>query len=132
MYDADVLTEAEFATASGNIHADLLSVSGTLQTQINNIAEWSFVSVSGSYTSSNMEEVYVNTSGGSFTIGLPSSPSLGNKVTFVDATGSFGTNAVTISGSHNIKGSSQAINLDVPGIITTFYYTNTNYGWIFS
>jgi len=75
----------------------------------------------------------VDSSGGSVTITLPSTPSLGDTVRIVDATGDFGTNNFTLSpGSEKIKGLAGDQTFVTNDISFTLVYYNATRGWIFA
>ena len=64
-------------------------------------------------------------------INLPSSPSIGDEVAFVDYYGTFGTNNVTVGrGGSNIQGVASDITLNVDRRSTTFVYTDATRGWV--
>lgn len=74
--------------------------------------------------------VYVNTSGGAFTLSLPASPSVGDHVQINDSNNTFGTNNLTIdNNSQNINGTSATLICDVSGVIINFYYVGSSLGW---
>jgi hypothetical protein len=56
----------------------------------------SYVVASSNYTAANREGVLTDTSGGSFTVTLPVSPSTGAQVIVADAGGAWGTNNLTV------------------------------------
>jgi hypothetical protein len=112
-----------------SISTSLSTVSGTADA--NSYGVWSPVTVSGNYTASAFDVVYAITDGGTFTVTFPSSPSLGDEVKIIDATGNFGTNSLTVTGTNNIRGSSDAVSLSSDDIIMAAYYTNTSHGWAY-
>jgi len=64
------------------------------------------------------------------TITLPSSPSLGDEVQILDATGNAGTNVITVNNnSEKINGILDTALLDVNGVAAVFVYTGSTYGW---
>lgn len=66
------------------------------------------------------------------TLTLPASPAVGNEIQVFDATGSAGTNNITInSNSGKINGSVQDLILDANGAVATLTYTGSTYGWRF-
>ena len=66
------------------------------------------------------------------TLTLPASPSVGNEVTIFDASGSAGTNNITISSnSGKINGTVQDLILDANGAVAILTYTGSTYGWRF-
>jgi hypothetical protein len=75
---------------------------------------------------------FVNTSAAR-TLTLPASPSLGEEITIFDASGSAGTNNITVSSnSGKINGSVQDLLLDTDGLTARLTYTGSSYGWMVS
>ena len=64
------------------------------------------------------------------TLTLPASPTLGQEIIVIDATGTSGTNNITInSNSGKINGTVQNATIDVDGAAASFIYTGATYGW---
>ena len=64
------------------------------------------------------------------TLTLPASPALGDEIQVFDATGTAGTNNITLnSNSGKINGSVQNAILDVNGVGASLIYTGSTYGW---
>lgn len=79
--------------------------------------------VSTTYTAAARDNLVANTSGGSFTITLPASPSLGDEITIADGA-SFSTNPLTVArNGSTIEGLAENMVLDVSGIRTNFVYS---------
>jgi hypothetical protein len=102
-----------------------------------NGAQWTSVGggnpwkeVSTTYTAVNNDRLLVNTSGGAFTITLPTSPALGDTVRFVDATGSFDTNNLTIArNGQPIMGDATDMTVSSENAGFSLVYFNATYGW---
>jgi len=64
------------------------------------------------------------------TLTLPASPAVGNEIVVIDATGTAGTNNITIN-SNNLKinGEVQNAIIDLDGGAALFLYTGSTYGW---
>ena len=74
---------------------------------------------------------YLNTSGGSFTLTLPASPTAGDQVAFVDYGGNFATNAAVLDrNGSKIMGSAANMNLDVDYFSGTVEYVDATQGWV--
>ena len=71
----------------------------------------------------------VDTTSAGITITLPSSPSVGDRVQIIDVAGTADTNAITLSASNNIKGSSA--NRDISGEFgnAQLIYVANTIGW---
>lgn len=78
------------------------------------------------------DEILADSSGGSFNITMPSSPTIGQRFRVVDAKGTFGTYPVTIlRNGQPLKGVADDLVCDLDGMIIDFYYTDATYGWTF-
>ena len=85
----------------------------------------------GNYTASAGEGVFCNTTSGSFTLTLPSSPSIGDAVSFIDYAGTFDTNALTIGrNSEKINGATADLTVSVERAANTLVYTDGTQGWL--
>ena len=64
------------------------------------------------------------------TLTLPASPTLGQEIIVVDASGTAGTYNITInSNSGKINGTIQNLTIDVDGAGASLIYTGSTYGW---
>ena len=85
------------------------------------------------YTAVNNDGVLTNTTGGAFTVTLPTSPSVGNIVIVVDSFSQWGTNNLTVDPTASIKiaGNTAGDTLvcDITGATVTLVYTGATYGW---
>jgi hypothetical protein len=85
------------------------------------------------YTAANNDGVLTNTTGGAFTVTLPSTPSVGNIVLVIDSLSQWGTNNLTIDPTASIKiaGNTAGDTLvcDITGATVTLVYTGATYGW---
>ena len=85
------------------------------------------------YTAANNDGVLTNTTGGAFTVTLPTSPSVGNIVLVIDSFSQWGTNNLTIDPTAliNIAGNTAGDTLvcDITGATVTLVYTGATYGW---
>jgi len=83
-----------------------------------------------SYTAVADDRILIDSSAGSFTITLPSSPSLGDQVTVFDSAGYCGTNNVIIGrNGENIMGTPDDLIIDIDGASFELVYYNTTKGW---
>jgi len=85
------------------------------------------------YTAANNDGVLTNTTGGAFTVTLPTSPSVGNIIVVIDSFSQWGTNNLTIDPTALIKiaGNTAGDTLvcDITGATVTLVYTGATYGW---
>ena len=85
------------------------------------------------YTAVNNDGVLTNTTGGAFTVTLPTSPSVGNIVVVVDSFSQWGTNNLTVDPTVLIKiagnTAGDTLTCDITGATVTLVYTGATYGW---
>jgi hypothetical protein len=85
------------------------------------------------YTAVNNDGVLTNTTGGAFTVTLPTSPSVGNIIVVVDSFSQWGTNNLTIDPTALIKiannTAGDTLVCDITGVTVTLVYTGATYGW---
>jgi hypothetical protein len=123
------------STISGSIRYS----SGTIQ--LCDGTSWKTLSVSSNawvtktaaYTAVAGDRIFADTSGGAFTITLPSSPSVGDSVRIMDVSGSFATNSLTVYPGTSNKIMSLAVGANY--IANTqnqsfeLVYSGSTYGW---
>jgi len=106
------------ATLSG----DTLEITGGTSWQTEKTS--GFTAVAG-------EGYFCNTTSSAFTVTLPASPTLGDEVTIVDASGTADTNNITIGrNSNNIQGAAENLTVSVERAAFTLVYFNATQGWI--
>ena len=106
------------ATLSG----DTLEITGGTSWQTEKTA--GFTAVAG-------EGYFCNTTSAAFTVTLPASPTLGDEVTIVDASGTADTNNITIGrNGNNIQGAAENLTVSVERAAFTLVYFNATQGWI--
>ena len=93
--------------------------------------DWQSSIKTSAFTAVAGEGYWINTSGGAFTITLPSSASVGDEIEFVDYLRSWGTNAVTIN-INGLKFQSGTVNpiYDVNNQAVKIVYSGATNGWI--
>ena len=85
----------------------------------------------GNYTAAAGEGVFCNTTSGSFTLTLPSSPTIGDEVSFIDYAGTFDSNALTIGrNSSKINGAEADLTVSVERAANTLVFTDSTQGWL--
>ena len=84
------------------------------------------------YTASAGDQLIADTSGGSFTITLPASPSVGNEVHFIDSGNNLASNNLTIGrNGQPILGSASDLTVSTNGSAFTLVYVNATRGWAY-
>ena len=90
-----------------------------------------YVAVSSTpYTASAKERLIIDTSSTSITINMPSSPTFGNEIRFIDGMGTAATNNIIISSNDKIQGSDSDLIVDVNEAGFDLVYYNATRGWI--
>ena len=85
----------------------------------------------GNFTAAAGQGVFCNTTAGSFTLTLPSSPTIGDEVSFIDYAGTFDTNALTIGrNSEKINGATSDLTVSTERAANTLVYTDGTQGWL--
>jgi hypothetical protein len=98
---------------------------------------WATVSVTpqytiktANYTAVTGDNLFCNTSAGSFTITLPASPTLNMSVSIVDLAGTFNSNPLTVArNGAPIMGLAQNLTANVVNASIRLVYSNSTYGW---
>jgi len=74
---------------------------------------------------------FCNTTSAAFTLTLPSSPSIGDEVSFIDYAGTFDSNNLTIArNSEKIHGASEDLTVATERAANTLVYTDGTQGWL--
>ena len=92
---------------------------------------WQTTIKTATFTAVSGEGYFCNTSGGAFTVNLPSSPSVGDIVAVKDYAGTFDTNNLTLGrGGSNIEGQAADKVLETESLSITFVYADATKGWL--
>ena len=92
---------------------------------------WQTSIKTATFTAASGEGYFCNTSGGAFTVNLPSSPSVGDIVAIKDYGGSFATNNLTIGrGGSNMNGSAADSARNTDNESLTLVYADATKGWL--
>ena len=91
-----------------------------------------YKSTSSSYTAVSGDQIICDTSGGVLTITLPTGPSVGSEVSFIDGGQSYAANNLTIDpGAENIEGAAGSITVSTDNQNFTLVYVNATVGWAY-
>ena len=93
-----------------------------------------YIEKTGAYTAFAGDNIFVDTSAGAITITLPSSPSQGDTVSFIDAEGTFDTNNLTVEpGSEKIMANTAGDEMvvDTNNAAFALVYQDSTFGWRF-
>ena len=93
--------------------------------------DWQTSIKTATFTAVSGEGYFCNTSGGAFTVNLPSSPSVGDIVAIKDYGSSFATNNLTIGrGGSNLNGSASDSDRSTNNESLTLVYADATKGWL--
>jgi len=74
---------------------------------------------------------FVNTTSGPLTLTLPTSPTLGDTISFVDYAGTFDTNNLTVArNGHNIQGAAADLTVSTERAGLSLVYVDVTQGWL--
>ena len=91
-----------------------------------------YKSTSSSYTAVSGDQIICDTSAGVLTITLPTGPSVGSEVSFIDGGQNYAVNNLTIDpGAENIEGSAGSITVSTNNQNFTLVYVNATVGWAY-
>ena len=105
--------------------------SGTLSfAEVSGGTSWQAVKTSG-FTAVAGEGYFINTTSGAITMTLPSSPTIGDEIAFIDYAGTFDTNNLTVGrNSEKINGSAADLTVATERAANTLVYTDGTQGWL--
>jgi hypothetical protein len=130
---ADIIKESSNTITIGASGDTVTLASGASQSGFgrSGSVNWQTTKKTTGFTAANGEGYFCDTSGGAFTVTLPSSPSAGDIVAVADYTRTFNTNKLTIGrNSQPIGGLAFDAELTVNGQAATFVYVDGTEGWI--
>jgi len=126
--------------ADSNLSQGYILVNGTAAATIKQDGSVSAPSLSGThygplawlvkssnYTASVGDRVAADTTGSTWTLTLPSNPSIGNTVVVADNAYYWNTRSLTISATNTIEGLTQTINCNVNGAMFTMFYNGSTW-----
>jgi hypothetical protein len=137
---SEKLLNAVFKFADESSTVTSIPIGGTLKfngatlsgdtLEITGGTSWQAEKTSG-FTAVAGEGYFCNTTSGAFTVTLPASPTLGDEVSIVDASGTADTNNITIGrNSNNIQGAAENLTISVERAAFTLVYFNATQGWV--
>ena len=111
---------------SGTIGVDgAQGATGTQGTTGTGILNWT--TKTSLYTASNRDAIIADTSGGSFTINLPATPSTGDYIVITDGANWETNNLIVGRNGSTIEGAAEDLTLDIGGIYIDFVYDGTTW-----
>jgi hypothetical protein len=127
-----VLDGLTFPNADGSADTFLkTNGSGTLSfAEVSGGTSWQAVKT-GDFTAVAGEGYFINTTSGVITMTLPSSPTIGDEVAFIDYAGTFDSNTMTVGrNSEKINGATADLTVSVERAANTLVYTDGTQGWL--
>ena len=125
---AGSIANAKLANSSFTLNGTSINLGDT--TEISAGTSWQTEKTS-SFTAVAGEGYFVNTTSGAITVTLPASPSLGDEVSIIDASGTADTNNITVGrNSENIQGSAADLTISTERAAFTLVYFNSTQGWL--
>ena len=128
-----VTTESESTLTLGESGKTIAIASGASTTGMGRAGavDWQTTIKTGDFTAANGEGYFIDTSSGTITMTLPSSPSAGNIVALKDYANTFDTNRLTIGrNGSNIGGEAKDAAIVVEGQALTLVYADSTKGWL--
>ena len=94
--------------------------------------DWQSSVETSSFTAVNGNGYFVNTTSGSITVTMPSSPIVGNSIGIIDYAGTTSTNKIILTSSNNIEGASNDKVVNYTRGALRITYADTTQGWVAS
>lgn len=86
--------------------------------------------IGGNYTAQVYDWIFADTSAQPITITLPTTANIGEEIRFLDTTGSFSTNNLTVQSNLKIQGDTQSFIVDIDYAGFSLVFVNTTIGWL--
>ena len=127
-HTGNVITDSIKDTGSNNIISS--DGSGNFTLGFPTGTQWQAI-VSGDSAVANNKGYFVNTAAQAITLTLPSSPSLGDEIFFIDIADNASANNITVArNGNNIAGVAADLTVATDGAGFQLVYTNATYGWV--
>ena len=94
--------------------------------------DWQSSVETSSFVAVNGNGYFVNTTSGSITVTMPSSPTVGDSIGIIDYAGTAASNTITLTSSNNIQGSSDNKIVNYTRGALRITYADTTQGWVAS
>ena len=123
----NITSTGDLTLSTGSI--TLSTASATIDAH--NTPSWNTSTQSTNFTASAGNQYFIDTSGGAFTLTLPSSAIIGDEIRVLDAAGTFDTNNLTIGrNSHKIQRDASDLTVTTEGAAFALVYHNSTNGWL--
>ena len=130
---AGSIANAKLANSSVTINGSSVSLGGSVEISAGTAWQSGIVADGSTVTTAVAGNGYfIDTTSAAHTINLPASPSLGDEVSIIDASGTADTNNITVGrNSENIQGSAADLTISTERAAFTLVYFNSTQGWLF-
>ena len=124
------INEVDTPTTFSGSAGKYVRVSSAADALIFSVYEESWIEVTSDYNAISGDNMILDSTVSGLSVTLPSSPSLGDKVKFIDGPGNCATYPVTVSGAgEKILGSTNPLSRDEDDAYFALVYYNSTYGW---
>ena len=129
---AGSITNAKLANSSITVNGSSVSLGGSATIAAGTDWQSGIVADGSTVTTGVADKGYfIDTTSAAHTINLPSSASLGDEITIVDAAGTADTNNITVGrNGHKIQGSAADLTVSTERAAFTLVYYNSTQGWL--
>jgi len=131
--DSNIIKKCGTTITLGASGDSIALASGASQTGFGRTGtvNWQTTVKTGDFTAANGEGYFVNTTSGTITVTLPSSPTAGDIVAIKDYANTFDTNNVTLNrNGSKIQGKAENGKLTIEGIAATLVFIDATQGWL--
>jgi len=126
------IENAKLANSSVTVNGSSVALGGSVEISAGTAWQSGIVADGSTVTTAVAGNGYfIDTTSAAHTINLPASPSLGDEVSIIDASGTADTNNITVGrNSENIQGSAADLTISTERAAFTLVYFNSTQGWL--
>ena len=126
------IANAKLANSSVTVNGSSVALGGSVEISAGTAWQSGIVADGSTVTTAVAGNGYfIDTTSAAHTINLPASPSLGDEVSIIDASGTADTNNITIGrNSENIQGTAADLTISTERAGFTLVYFNSTQGWL--
>src|SRR5210317_2140410 len=126
------IENAKLANSSVTVNGSSVALGGSVEISAGTAWQSGIVADGSTVTTAVAGNGYfIDTTSAAHTINLPASPSLGDEVSIIDASGTADTNSITVGrNSENIQGSAADLTISTERAAFTLVYFNSTQGWL--
>ena len=126
------IENAKLANSSVTVNGSSVALGGSVEISAGTAWQSGIVADGSTVTTAVAGNGYfIDTTSAAHTINLPASPSLGDEVSIIDASGTADTNNITVGrNSENIQGTAADLTISTERAGFTLVYFNSTQGWL--